>query len=51
MLGLETLPLFVLCFIKNKNAFEKGEMGQAGEKWHKKWGEVGQMRLSGLAEK
>ena len=26
-------------------------MGHAGEKWHKKWGEVEQLRLSGLAEK
>ena len=53
MLGLETLSLLVLylCFIKNKNVFEKGEMGQAGDKWHKKWGELGQMKMSGPAEK
>ena len=40
-----------ICFIKIKYVFEKGEMGQAGEKWDKTWGEVGQMRLSGFAEK
>ena len=28
--------------------FKKGEIGQAGENWDKKWGEVGQMRLSGV---
>ena len=26
-------------------------MGQAGKKWDKTWGEVGHMRLSGLAER
>ena len=34
-----------ICFMKNKRVFEKGEMGQAAEKWNKTWGEVGQMRL------
>ena len=37
--------------MKNKNVFKKGDMGQAGEKWDKSWGEVGQIRLSGLAVK
>ena len=29
----------------------KREKWEAGEKWDKTWGEVGQMRLSGLAVK
>ena len=37
--------------MKNQNVFEKGEMEQAGEKWDKTWGEVGQMRLSGFTER
>ena len=37
--------------MKNQIVFEKGEMGRAGEKWDKTWGEVGQMRLSGFAER
>ena len=35
--------------MKNQNVFELGEMGQAREKRDKKWGEVGQLRLSGFA--
>ena len=37
-----------VCSIENKMHFKKGEMGQAGEKWDKKCGEVGQMRLPGF---
>ena len=39
----------LLClFYWEQKLFKKGEMGQAGEKWDKKWVKVGQMRLSGL---
>ena len=38
------------CLMKNANVFEKGEMGQAGEKWDKMWREVGQMRLGLLSK-
>ena len=31
------------CFMKNKNQFENGEMGQAGVKRDETWGEVGQL--------
>ena len=37
--------------MKNQNVFEKGEMGQAGKKWDKTWGEVGQLRSSGFDER
>ena len=30
----------MIYFMKNKNESEKGEMGQAGEKWDKAWVEV-----------
>ena len=41
-----------VCFMKNKNAFEKGEMGQAEtQKWDKSLEEVGQMRLPVIAVK
>ena len=37
--------------MKNKNVFENEEVGHAGDKWDKMWGEAEHMTLSRLAVK
>ena len=52
ILRLETLSLFVLyVLLRTKIHSKRKKWDRLGEKWDKPWGEVGQMRQSGLVEK